>query len=115
MLQSSHNRRSYRKKSCLSLQDIAEILDTIDFSQIARHEKSPIAPQIQIAILYNLLFGIPFLDFFPTEVNALKKKITLRIPNIIDELKCNQVTPLISEKISFLSSILSNLNNNPTI
>lgn len=106
-----HDLRSYRKKTCLTQQDVALLFGNKDVSQISRYETCPINPQVEISLLYHLLFNVPMTSFFAQQKEAIHKKLLQRIPNIINEFKAVQSTPLIEEKIEFLSKLLENLTN----
>ncbi len=105
-----HNLRVFRKKSCLSQEDIAMLLGTKDISQICRLEISPMNPQIELFLLYHLLFNIPAEDFFTEQKNIIRNRLLIRIPNIIDELKCLKSSRMVEEKIKFLTDVLNNLS-----
>lgn len=106
-----HDLRTYRKDcSALSQEDIAELLGTKNASQIVRHETNPISPQLEIALLYEILFKKPVSDFFQSHRQNLINRLRLRIPNVIDEMKCLEQSTIVSNKIQCLQDILTNLN-----
>src|SRR6218665_1008223 len=103
-----HDLRTYRKQlSVLSQEDIAQLLGTKNASQIVRHETNPISPQLEIALLYEIIFKIPISTFFLNNRYALIKRLKLRIPNLIDELSCTELSELVNKKIGCLQIILS--------
>ena len=106
-----HDFRSYRKKTCLTQQDVAELFGNKDVSQISRYETCPITPQMEVAILYHLIFDVPMSTFFAQQKENLRKRLLLRIPNILDELNIFVATPQIEEKKVFLKNLLSTLTN----
>lgn len=107
-----HDLRTYRKQlSTLTQEDIANLLGTKSASQIVRHETNQISPQLEIALLYEILFKIPVARFFPNHKQTLIKRLKIRIPNLIDELKCLDANDLVNKKIACLQSVLSDINN----
>lgn len=106
-----HDLRSYRKKTCLSQQDVADLFGNKDISQISRYETCPISPQIEISLLYHLLFDVPMNMFFERKKEEIRKRLVMRIPNIIHELNCVQQNELTDEKMTYLKSLLQNLTN----
>lgn len=104
-----HDLRSYRKKTCLTQQDISELLGTKDVTQVSRLETGPISPQLEFTLLYHLLFNIPMSNFFPSQKEGMRKRLLLRIPNIINEIRCLPPCPENDEKVACLSKILSDL------
>lgn len=107
----NHQLRNYRRNSPFTQQDIAELLGNQDAIQISRHETSKIHPQIQIMLLYHILYKISFGDFFRIEKNALIKRLQIRIPNIIDEWKCLDMNDVIAKKIGCLQEVLQDIND----
>lgn len=106
-----HDLRTYRKQlSTLTQEDIANLLGTKSASQIVRHETNPISPQLEIALLYEILFKVPISNFFPNHKQTLIKRLKLRIPNLIDELKCLDLNDLVNKKIGCLQSVLTDIN-----
>jgi hypothetical protein len=95
----------------LSNEDIADLLGTKDATQVLRHETNPMSPQLELTLLYSILFKIPMMDFFPNQRQALINRLRLRIPNIINEMKCVGTTNLVNSKIKCLQDILIDLNN----
>lgn len=106
-----HDLRSYRRKTCLTQEDVAELFGNKDVSQISRYETCPITPQMEVAILYHLIFNVPMIRFFGQQRENLRKRLLLRIPNILDELNVVESTPHIVEKKEFLKNLLSELTN----
>lgn len=106
-----HDLRTVRKRSPFTQKDIADLLGTKDVSQISRHETNPMHPQVEIGLLYEILFKEPLSQFFPRQRDNLIRRLRLRIPNIIDELRCLDVNELVTKKIGCLQSILSDLDN----
>jgi transcriptional regulator with XRE-family HTH domain len=106
-----HDLRTYRKQSIFTQQDIADLLGTKDVAQISRYETNPAGPQLELALLYHILFQIPLSDFFPNQKQMLIKRLRMRIPNIINELKCMDMSDIINKKISCLQDVLTAINN----
>jgi len=105
-----HDMRSYRKKTCLTLQDVADLLGTRDISKISRQEIRPITPQVEICLLYHLLFKVPITTFFATQLEQIKQKLVVRIPNLVDSLKVPPTSQGDDEKIEFLTDLLETLS-----
>lgn len=105
-----HDLSTYRKQSIFSQQDIADMIGTYDAIQISRHELSNINPQMELVLLYHLLYKKSLAQFFPAHIESLKARLRLRIPNIIDEWKCIEQTDMTKRKIECLENFLSELN-----
>lgn len=107
----NHHLRNYRKHSIFNQQDISELLGTQDAIQVSRNETSDIHPQIELMLLYHILYKTPFDAFFPEQKKSLIKRLQIRIPNIIDEWKCQKVNDLMTKKIECLQQVLTDLNS----
>lgn len=107
----NHHLRNYRKNSIFNQQDISELLGTQDAIQVSRNETSDIHSQIELMLLYHILFKKPLDTFFPEQKKLLIKRLQTRIPNIIDEWECLNTNGLMTEKIEYLQHVLTDLNN----
>ncbi|MBX7227745.1 MAG: hypothetical protein K1X55_17045 [Chitinophagales bacterium] len=115
MKNTHHELRAYRKSSPFSLADIANLLGTKDSTQIGRHETNPVSPQLELALLYHVLFKTPITAFFPDHVNGLIARLKIRIPNLLDELKCLDMNEIVRQKMGCLQSVLTDLNDSKTL
>jgi hypothetical protein len=70
-------------------------------------------PQLEICLLYHLLFNEPIDSFLPVQKEEMRKRLIIRIPNIIDEYRLQLPLPETEEKISFLENVLSTLTSKP--
>jgi transcriptional regulator with XRE-family HTH domain len=107
----NHHLRNYRKNSIFNQQDIAELLGTQDVIQVSQNETNTIHPQIELMLLYHILYKVPLNKFFPEQEKALIKRLQMRIPNIIDEWKCLTPNDVVTNKINYLRQILTDLNH----
>jgi len=105
-----HDLQTYRKHSVFTQQDIADLIGTMDAVQISKYELADIHPQIELLLLYLILFQLPVDHFFSQYNNTLITRLRLRIPNIIDELNCLEQTTIVQQKIGSLKHILATLN-----
>ena len=107
----NHHLRNHRKHSIFNQQDISELLGTQDVIQVSRNETSDMHPQIELMLLYHIIYKTPFDSFFPKQKKLLIKRLQMRIPNIIDELKCLNANDIVNKKIGCLQQVLTDLNN----
>lgn len=106
----NHDLATFRKQSIFSQQDIADMLGTYDAIQISRHELKNVSLQVELLLLYHVLYKKTLEQFFQAHLDALKARLRLRIPNIIDEWKCQAQNASVERKIDSLERILSDLN-----
>lgn len=105
-----HDLRKHRKRSPFTQQDIAELLGNKDISQISRHETNPAHPQVELGLLYEILFGIPVSELFSNQKQSIINRLQKRIPNIIHELECLDLNDIINSKIGCLQNVLLTIN-----
>ena len=106
-----HDLRKHRKRSPFTQQDIADLMGDKDISQISRYETSPVHPQVELGLLYEILFGIPISELFPNQKQSIISRLQKRIPNIIHELECLDLNEIINSKIGCLQNVLLNINH----
>lgn len=110
----NHYLRKYRKDSIFNQKDISELLGTQDIIQVSQNETSSIHSQIELMLLYHILYKVPLDNFFPEQKQALIKRLRIRIPNIIDEWKCIPVNEIVISKIEYLQQLLFRINDSQT-
>ena len=106
-----HDLRTYRKQSILNQQDIADLLGTQDITQICRQETAMVGSQLELALLYHVIFQKPVQAFFSQHMQRIVQRLRLRIPNIINELRYSNSNEKSAKKIAYLQSILSIVND----
>jgi transcriptional regulator with XRE-family HTH domain len=101
--------RQHRKRSPLTQNDIAFIMNLPDFANVCRWEKGVRQPTVEVALIYHFLFGFPLATLFDEQKQPLAKDTGERIKLLIEQLKTNPVTPKIKGRIAFLESALTRL------
>ena len=81
-----HHLRYFRKRHHLNLEDIAVLIGGKHIAQVSRHETSKIGPKLELCIIYHLLFNEPIERFFIQQKKLLRRKLLIRIPNMINDL-----------------------------
>ena len=99
--------RTYRKRSGLSQKEMAFLLGCREESKVSRYERRVRLPNLQTALAYRVLFGIPVDDLFAGILDKVEK-VTLRRAQLL-ALKLNQCapTPLTIRKLARLAAIAS--------
>lgn len=103
--------RMYRKRSHLSLPDMAFLLDLSDYSNISRFERSKRSPNITALIVYHLLFNTPIEEFFGRQMKEIKPMLTKRISALLENFKELGGGQDLDAKVSFLTDALLRLTS----
>lgn len=105
--------RMYRKRSTLSLPDMAFLLNLSDYSNISRFERSKRSPNITALIVYHLLFNTPIEEFFGRQIQEIKPLLSKRVTALLDNLKDLGDGQDLDTKLSFLEETLARLTSDP--
>jgi transcriptional regulator with XRE-family HTH domain len=109
MLIQQNNLRLYRKQSQLTQSDIAFLMDLSDYSNISHWELGYKKPNIDILIIYHLLFDIPIESLFDRQKQELSESISKRIEGLLGMLKSTPEDDKVTNRIAFLTSALNRL------
>src|SRR6218665_1102976 len=99
-----HNLRLYRRQTVFTQQDIAELLGRYNATQVSRHETYPVHPQVELGLLYEILFNVPFSSLFGSERKEIIRRLQKRVPNIIHELSCIALDGITAQKLHHLQN-----------
>jgi transcriptional regulator with XRE-family HTH domain len=105
-----NNLRLYRKQSKLTQSDIAYIMALADYSNISHWELGHKMPNVDILLMYHLLFDIPTESFFERQKQELKEKIRERIKQLIEQLKSGISDAKVAMRVAFLESAFTRLS-----
>jgi transcriptional regulator with XRE-family HTH domain len=103
--------RIVRKRTHLIQGDIASILKISDPANVSRWEQGQKTPNVEVLLVYHLLFDTPIETLFDRQKHALKKIIIPRIKERIWYLKTLDTDAKIQSRIAHLESILSRLTS----
>ena len=106
MLIEQNNLRVNRKQSQLTQSDLAYIMALSDYSNISHWENGYKKPNVEVLIIYNLLFNIPIESLFDRLKNELKDVIRERIKQLLHQLKNISADTKVASRIAFLESVL---------
>ncbi|HAZ00588.1 MAG: hypothetical protein A2W90_04875 [Bacteroidetes bacterium GWF2_42_66] len=95
----------YRKKSELTIEDVAQLLELQESSTLSRCERNERKPCFEVVFTYHLLFNVSIEKLFEDEMKFTLKKIRKNIDPLITELKKQSTTRKIRARIAFLNSL----------
>ena len=101
--------RIVRKRSQLTQIDIASILKISDWSNVSRWEQGQRTPNVEVLLLYHLLFDIPIESLFDRQKLQLKNIIIPRIKERIDHLMAQEIDAKMQSRINYLNVVLTRL------
>ena len=101
--------RIVRKRTQLTQIDIASILKISDFANVSRWEHGHTKPNVEVLLVYHLLFATPIETLFERQKNELKPIIIPRIRERISHLKTLPSDLKVQSRINFLEGVLTRL------
>ena len=99
--------RTHRKRSNLSREEIAFLIEELSGSTVSRHEAGSRAPSLADALAYEVLFGIPVSALFQGEYERARARTETQAIRLLGKLKRGaKETAVIRQKILFLEDLL---------
>src|SRR5689334_22501129 len=86
--------RTHRKKSGLTLDEVATIMGHKNVSRISRHERGITVPSLAVALHYGALFQVSVSELFPAIYEAAMKTIDARLAELESSLGQKSATDL---------------------
>ncbi|MCG3165540.1 MAG: hypothetical protein POELPBGB_01308 [Bacteroidia bacterium] len=103
--------RSHRKQTPIMQSDIAFLLGFKDTTNVCKFEKGNRSPHLEIILLYNLLFEAPALAYFNAQRNTLKQQVLNKIPDLINLIEKEQISPKSKARIDTLQAAFNKLTD----
>jgi transcriptional regulator with XRE-family HTH domain len=100
----------YRKQSKLTQSDISFIMDLSDVANISRWELGLRSPNVDMLIIYHLLFNIPVETLFARQKQELTEFTRKRIGQLLEALKLIPGDSKVASRVAFLDSVLTRLS-----
>ena len=101
--------RLVRKRTQLTQVDIAAILRISDYANVSRWEQGQKTPNVEVLLVYHLLFNVPVESLFERQKEQLKPIILPRIRERISELRALPPDPKVEGRIRYLESVLGRI------
>ena len=99
--------KDYRRRVNIPLYDVAHLLQ-IDISNLSKIEQGIRSPNIQVILLYHVLFKAPITLLFTQQFEQLKSLWVSRSYSLIDGLKADQ-PPKSGNRIAYIESFVNRL------
>ena len=106
--------RKIRKRSKLSLEDIALLMNQANYSNLSRFEKGNRPPSIAFLLVYHLLFSVPLDKFFELHIEEMRPVLFRRIQVLLDNLRSSEPNSNQRTRIEFLEGALTRLTPQQT-
>jgi transcriptional regulator with XRE-family HTH domain len=101
--------RILRKQSLLTQADLAAILKLADYANISRWEIGIHTPNVEVLLVYHLLFEVPIESIFERQRKDLVQPTIERIKERVDLLRGLEPDPKLQARIEFLNKALNRL------
>ena len=98
--------RAYRKRACLTQEDVAFILGSKSGAGISRHERFKQTPDLQSLLAYEMLFRTPVRNLFDGTHRKLERRLLRRIRLLIQKLSKAGQGRRTKRKVEILSAYL---------
>lgn len=98
--------RTYRKRACLTQEEVAFILGSKSSARISRHERFKQTPDLQTLLAYEMLFQTPVSNLFSSTHQEVEQKLRHRIRLLIRKLTRAGHGRRIAKKIETLTAYL---------
>ena len=98
--------RTYRKRACLTQEDVAFLLGSKSSANVSRHERFKQIPDLPTLLAYELLFRTPVRGLFSNAHQEIEKKLRNRIRLLIRKLIRAGNGRRIAKKIETLTAYL---------
>lgn len=107
MFLTNHLKRS-RKKSKLTIQDIAFLLD-YDVSNISKYERAEKSVPLHISLGYHIISNEPLFKFFQTDIFSLADRISRKVVQLMATLEDEIQTKKVQMRVEALEDILRSI------
>ena len=104
--------RRYRKYSGLTQCDLAFLMELPGNASISHCENALGCPNFDIALLYELVFGIPLNKLYKHHNQTLKEHLLKKLPDLILVLSHLEQTRKVKLRINHLQKVLNQLKVN---
>jgi transcriptional regulator with XRE-family HTH domain len=98
--------RRYRKRACLTQEEVAFILGSKSSASVSRHERFKQTPDLPTLLAYEMLFRTPVRNLFSSTHEEIAQKLRHRIQLLIRKLTRAGQGRRISKKIETLAAYL---------
>lgn len=98
--------RTYRKRACLTQEEVAFILGSKSSASVSRHERFKQTPDLQTLLAYEMLFRTPVRSLFSSTHEEVAQKLRRRIRLLIRKLTSARHGRRVAKKIETLAGYL---------
>ena len=99
--------RTYRKRAGLTQDEMAYLLGWKSGSIVSRYERLSRRPDLEAALGYQLIFGVPAPDLLPGIQAELEEVITKRAGLLAEKLEAVAPGTRTKRKLAFLTALAS--------
>lgn len=98
--------RTHRKRSGLSQDQIACLIDLSSGTTVSRHEATHRAPTFEQAFAYEVLFGAPASALFPGEYEKARRRIEVNAIRLLEVVVGQPESRAREHRVKFLETVI---------
>ena len=106
--------RTYRKRSGLTQEEIAFLLDTQNGATLSRYERLSSTPSLETALALEAVFGVPARELFRGVFAEVETSVIQRARLLSEQLNAGQQSPAVRHKLSQLQRITARREGPPS-
>lgn len=99
--------KTHRKRLGLAQQELALLLGCERREKVARIERFSRKPNLEVALAFEVIFEISFVDLFPDLYAAVETSVIERAHVLANALTAHNPTPQIERKLNALRAIIA--------
>jgi transcriptional regulator with XRE-family HTH domain len=99
--------RTYRKRACLSQDEVAYVLGCKSGAKISRYENNSRLPTPETIFAYEILFAAVARTLFAGRYAATEQKTLRRVSRLEHKLSKTKANPITERKVELLRAALS--------
>jgi transcriptional regulator with XRE-family HTH domain len=99
--------RTYRKRSGLSQDEVAFLLDCKNGTKVSRYERFARKPSLETLFAYEVVFGAPARELFAGAYQKVEKRIMNRAHLLARKVSRATPDPMATRKLQILRAITS--------
>lgn len=97
--------RTYRKRSGLTQEEVAFLLDTRDGATVSRYERLSSMPSLETALALEVIFGVPARELFRGVFAEVETEVIQRARLLSEQLNAGPQSPAVWQKLRALQQI----------
>jgi len=99
--------KTYRKRACLTQDEMAFLLGAIDGSKVSHYERFTRVPELPTALAYEIIFGAQTDQLFAGLYEGVQHQVRERASVLVQRHESRLLTPASKRKLTALRNLIS--------